>query len=87
MAILMRVNGNDSGEGFLVAPDGTHAFPVPVGLRTDDGSTVAATLQVAESGAGVVFSNTSVTMSPSETFGDIHARSASSAKLPFQPNL
>ena len=80
MAILIQVNGNTSGEGFLIAPDGTRTFPVPVGLKTDDGSTVAATLQIAAGGASVVFSSASVTISPVETFIDIHATSASTSR-------
>lgn len=81
MAILIQVNGNNSGEGFLIAPDGTRTFPVPVGLVTDDGTTVAATLQIAAGGvAGVAFSTTSVTISPTETFIEIHATSASSTR-------
>jgi len=54
MAIIINVNGNKSavdangnmtGEGFLIAPvgppvDGGRAFPVPLGLSTNDGTSV-----------------------------------------------
>ncbi len=79
MAIIVRVNGNSSGNGFLIAPDGARNFPVPVGLHTDDGSTVAATLQVAGGGAGVAFSQTAIVITPIEKFVNIHATSASPA--------
>src|SRR5207248_2430911 len=42
MAIVITINGNNSGEGFLIAPVGGATFPAPLGLRTDDGSSVAA---------------------------------------------
>lgn len=80
MAILVRINGNDSGEGFLVVSNGGEDFPVAVGLRTDDGTTVNATLQMAPGGASVVLSETAVTISPVETFVDIHATGASAAR-------
>lgn len=80
MAILIRVNGNGVSGGFLIAPDGTRTFPVPVGLRTDDGSTVIAVLQQAAGGAGLVFSQTNVTISPAETFVDVHATTSSGAR-------
>src|SRR5207244_2252581 len=52
LAIVITINGNNSGEGFLIAPVGGTTFPAPLGLRTDDGSSVAATLQVAAGGTG-----------------------------------
>lgn len=80
MAIQIRVNGNGSGEGFLIAPDGTRTFPVPIGLKTDDGTTVAATLQIAPGGVGVVFSSTAPSISPAETFVDLHATAMSASR-------
>ncbi|MEE9295149.1 MAG: hypothetical protein V3W34_09360, partial [Phycisphaerae bacterium] len=81
MAILISVNGNDSGEGFLIIePFGSRTFPVPVGLRTDDGTTVNATLQIAPGGAGVGFETDTVEISPTETFVQIHATSQSSSR-------
>lgn len=81
MTILISVNGNDTGEGFLIYdPIGTRTFPVPVGLRTDDGTTVNATLQALAGGASVEFDQAAVEISPVETTVQIHATSASSAR-------
>lgn len=80
MGILIRVNGSLLSGGFIIAPDGARTFPVPVGLQTDDGSTVNAVVQQAAGGATLVFSQTTVTISPAETFVDVHATSASGAR-------
>ncbi|HYK05878.1 MAG TPA: vWA domain-containing protein [Thermoanaerobaculia bacterium] len=82
MAIIIRVNGNSSsGQGFLVVSAGGEDFPVPVGLRTDDGTTVNATLHIAAGGvAALVFSQTNVTISPVETFVQVHATSPSTTR-------
>src|SRR5260370_40446762 len=77
MAIIISVNGNSSGEGFLIAPVGTKTFPVPVKLHTDDGSTVHATLGVKAGGASVAFSAKKVTITPTGQTVQIHATSAS----------
>ena len=80
MAIIITVNGNHSGEGFLPAPVGSKTFSVPLALHTNDGSTEHATLGVAPGGAGVAFSSTNVTITPSSHVVHIHATSASHAK-------
>jgi hypothetical protein len=80
MAIIVSVNGNASGEGFLIAPDGTRTFPVPIGLKTDDASIVAATLQKAVGGADVSFASANVTITGTEIFVNVHATSASAAR-------
>jgi hypothetical protein len=80
MAMIITINGNNSGEGFLIAPVGGTPFTAPLGLRTDDGSSVAATLQVAAGGAGVVIDQTALTITPVEQFTHLHATSASSTR-------
>jgi hypothetical protein len=78
MAIIVTVNGSKSGEGFLIAPLGTKIFQVPVGLRTDDGTSVNATLRVASGGANIEFEQANITVTEIEKFTKIHATSASS---------
>lgn len=80
MTIVISVNGNSSGEGFLIAPVGSNTFQVPLGLKTDDGSSIDATLQVAPGGAGVALDQTTITITPMEKFVNIHATSPSSAR-------
>jgi hypothetical protein len=65
MAITMKINGNSGTEGFLLAPSGTMEFPVPLSLKTTDGSTVNATLAiVAPAGVTVQLSSTQVSITP-----------------------
>ena len=80
MTIIISVNGNKSGEGFLIAPDETKTFQVPLGLSTDDGTSVDAALRVASGGAGVAFEQTNITITAVEKFVNIYATSASSYK-------
>jgi hypothetical protein len=78
MAIIITVNGSKGPEGFLVAPSGTHEFPVAVGLKTDNGTTVQATLGITASpGVNVQLSQTSVTIGPTQKSVKIVAKSAS----------
>jgi hypothetical protein len=79
MAIIVTVNGNNTGEGFLLAPAGGTTFPVTVGLHTTDGAHVQAILKVAAGGAGVAFSQTHVSITAVETHVNAHATSASHA--------
>ena len=44
MPIIIRINGNSAGDGFLITPDSGSRFAVPLNLSTNDGSTVNATL-------------------------------------------
>jgi hypothetical protein len=68
MAIIVNVNGNKSvgtpqpgqGEGFLIAPvgppvDGGKAFPVPLGLSTNDGTSVKVSVGCSPNVAQVQF--------------------------------
>lgn len=81
MAISLIVNGNPGSEGFLLAPSGTHEFPVPVALKTTDGSTVNATLVVtAPAGVTVQLSSTSVSIGPTTKTVKIVAKSPSKNK-------
>jgi von Willebrand factor type A domain-containing protein len=83
MAILIQVNGNNSGEGFLIAPDGARTFPVSVGLRLEAGDPpVTATLQASPAAnvAGLVFSSASVALSTTEQLVDVHATAPSAAR-------
>ncbi len=78
MAISIKVNGNSGNTGFLLAPSGTNQFPMPVALKTTDGTTVNATLVVvAPAGVTVVLSQTSVTIGPTTKTVKITAKSPS----------
>src|SRR5262249_6607148 len=78
MAISIDVNGNRGKEGFLLAPYHAKEFPIPVGLKTTDGSTVKATLGVvAPAGVTVKLSKTSVSIGPKRTTIKITAASPS----------
>jgi hypothetical protein len=76
MTIIISVNGNKSGEGFLIAPVGNKIFPVLLGLSTDDGTSINASLQ-AVGGANVVLDQSEITITPNEQFRNIHATAAS----------
>jgi hypothetical protein len=77
MTVIININGNSNGEGFLIAPSGSKIFPFPVGLRTADGSHVDANLRIAPGGANIEFQQTNVTISPVESFALLHATTAS----------
>jgi hypothetical protein len=77
MAIVVEVNGNQSGEGFLIAPSHDKTFAVPVGLMTDDGSSTRVKLR-AEGVANIAVDQSDITVTPTEQFVNIHATSASS---------
>ena len=67
MAIKLTINGSPGPEGFLVAPAGGQTFPAVVGLKTDDGTTVQATLQVvAPKGVLVSVNPTSLSIGPTQ---------------------
>lgn len=81
MAIIITVNGNQGPEGFLVAPSGTHEFPAAVGLKTDNGTTVQATLALTTGpGVNVQLSQTSVTIGPTQKSVKIVAKTPSKKK-------
>lgn len=65
MGINITINGGPGPDGFLVAPAGGQQFPALLGLKTDDGSTVQATLAVtAPAGVVVQLGATSVAIGP-----------------------
>jgi hypothetical protein len=80
MSIVITVNGNDGGESFLIAPDQNRTFPASLSLRTDDGSTVSATLNVLPGGANVILASTALQIGPTETTVQIHATSPSNSR-------
>lgn len=80
MAISIIVNNSPSrgNEGFLLAPAGKKEFPMPVALKTTDGTTVKATLAVVvPAGVVVELSETSVSIGPTATTVKITAKSRS----------
>lgn len=80
MSILVTVNGAPGDGAFLIAPDNSSTFPARLGLRTDDGSTVGASLTVLPGGAAIELEQTEVAVGPAETFVSMHATSASSQR-------
>ena len=78
MAISIIVNGSHGRAGFLLAPVGKKQFPMPVALKTTDGTTVKATLAVvAPAGVVVELSQTSVSIGPTTTTVKITAKNHS----------
>jgi hypothetical protein len=71
MAVVISLQGNTAGDGFLVAPVGAN-YEVPLTLSVTSG-TLAATLQALPDGAGVSFATTSVSLSTVPTVVMIHA--------------
>ena len=80
MTIVVTLNGHACDDSFLIAPDQNRTFSVPLGLRTDDGSTVNVTLKVVPNGANIVISTTVLAVGPEETFVKVHATSPSSSR-------
>jgi hypothetical protein len=77
MSIKVTLNGTDCGGAFLIAPDQDSTFPAWLGLSTDDGSTVNASLKVVPGGAAIELEQTEVTIGPAETSVRLHATSSS----------
>ncbi|MEM7353168.1 MAG: hypothetical protein AAF657_20405, partial [Acidobacteriota bacterium] len=77
MPIEVRLNGDESGSGFLIAPVGTEVFPVPIGIRTVDGSQAEVEIEVAPQGAMVEIESTRVQAGQVESRVWIHATSPS----------
>jgi hypothetical protein len=63
MAVIAALQGNGSGEGFLVAPVGARTFPAALSLQTDTG-TADVTLRAATDAAGLVFSRRHARLPP-----------------------
>lgn len=80
MSIVITMNGVNGDGNFLIAPDGSRTFPAQLGLRTDDGSTISASLKVLPGGAAIELADSEVTVGPAETFTSIHATSASNQR-------
>jgi len=73
MAVLMSLGGSSSGDGFLVAPQGT-TYEAEISLRTDAGMATV-TLQASPNPANLVFSNAgplNLTVAP--TVVTVHAQ-------------
>jgi hypothetical protein len=78
--IAIAVNGNTSGDGFLIAPDDGVIFNVPLNLSTTDGSTVNATVDATPNGAGIALPGGNVSIGPGGMTISIAAAKASGAK-------
>jgi hypothetical protein len=78
MGIKITINGNTGPQGFLIAPSGQTEFPISVGLKTDNNTTVDAVLSiVAGSGVIVQLSKTNVTIGPTQKSIKIVAKTPS----------
>lgn len=79
MAISITVNGGSrENESFLIAPQGKQEFPMPVGLKTTDGTTVQADLAVVTpAGVTVELSRTSLSIGPATKTVQITAKTTS----------
>ena len=78
--IVIRVNGNSVGDGFLITPEGGRTFPVTLDLSTNDSSTVQATIDVMPNGAGVSVPAGPVSINPAGTTIPIQATAQSAAR-------
>ena len=78
MAISLKVNGNATNEGFLIAPAAGKEFAFGVSLKSTDSTTVNATLVVvAPAGVTVKLSSTTVSIGPTGTSVKITAKTPS----------
>jgi hypothetical protein len=80
MSVVLSVNGNSVSPGFLVAPDDSRTFTVPLELATDDGTTVDVTIDVMPNGAGLTVPGGPVSVGPTGVTVPIAAASASAAE-------
>ena len=85
--IVIQVNGSSAGDGFLLAPDNGIAFTVPLNIRTNDGSTVSATIGATPNGAGVTLPSGSMIIGPSGVTIPIFAAAVSGARGDTQINV
>lgn len=74
----MSLAGNAAGDGFLIAPLGS-TYPAELLLWTDSG-TASVTLQASPNPAGLVFSQTALTLSTTPTAVSVHATVQSTAR-------
>ncbi|MBG0568416.1 Ig-like domain repeat protein [Actinoplanes aureus] len=78
VAVLISLAGNAAGDGFLIAPAGS-TYPAELRLWTDAGS-ASVTLQASPNPAGLVFSQTTVTVSTTPSTVLVHATLQSAAR-------
>jgi hypothetical protein len=78
MAVLISLGGNSAGDGFLVAPVGS-TYDAEITVSTDSG-TLPVTLQASPNTAGLVFSQTNLTLSTTPTVVNVHATLQSTAR-------
>lgn len=78
MAVHMSLAGNSAGDGFLIAPLGS-TYPAELLLWTDAG-TASVTLQASPDAAGLVFSQTSLTLSTAPSSVMVHSTLQSGAR-------
>ena len=78
--IVIRINGNSAGDGFLIAPEGGTTFPVSLDLSTNDGANVQATIDATPNGAGVSIPAGGVSITPAGTTISIVATAQSAAR-------
>src|SRR5258708_39282509 len=79
MAVTISLQGNSASDGFLLAPVGSN-YDAELSLATDTG-TLAVTLQASPNPAGVVFSQTSMTLSTTPTLVTVHATAQSASRV------
>ena len=73
MTVLMSLNGNAAGDGFLLAPKDSN-YDAEIALWTDDGSTPSVTLQASPNPANLIFSTTGpITLSTTPTIVGVHS--------------
>ncbi|HKP72741.1 MAG TPA: hypothetical protein VJT82_07380 [Pyrinomonadaceae bacterium] len=77
MAVSITVNGNSSGEGFLVAPLGTTKFPVTIAIKATGGYTANGKLEVVPSDAPVKLSKTDIAIGAKQATATITATGVS----------
>jgi hypothetical protein len=80
MSVKATLNGSAHGSGFLIAPAGNANFPVPLTLKTDDGSKFVAVLAASPGGAGVKIEPSVVNVGPNESIVTVCALSPSLKK-------
>jgi hypothetical protein len=78
MAVLISLGGNSAGDGFLIAPVGA-TYDAELAVSTDSG-TLPVTLQASPNTAGLVFSQTNLTLSTTPTVVNVHATLQSTAR-------
>lgn len=77
MSLLLTLNGSSTLDAFLIAPHNNQVFPSILGLATDDGTTVDDEIQVSAQGAGIVLSQTNITVGSGGSTVSVHAISPS----------